>query len=305
MKDFQHILEECLTRLSNGTASMDECLARYPQHAEQLKPLLQTALLLNHGSEVMPSPTFNAYTRSAVIQYIRSHPRQPQRVMPLFQRAALTFAVLVAALLVTGTVHAQSAMPGDFYYGWKRTSESVWRALSLDQVSVDIFLAERRLNEWIAVANDSARSTSAMNSYQDAISRLESANGVKTLTLIVPALQSQQQALNDAGLSNSELNDYLIKAVNSIPTAASTQVPPTNVPPTNVPPTNVPPTNIPPTDIPPTDIPPTDIPPTDIPPTDIPPTDIPPTDIPPTDIPPTDIPITEVPTQLPEPTPTN
>ena len=131
MKDLQRILEECLTRLSNGTATVDECLARYPKHAEQLKPLLQTALLLDHARDVTPSPTFNAYTRSAVIQYVRSHPRQPRNVVPLFQRAALTFAMLVAALLVTGTVRAQSALPGDVYYGWKRTSELVWRALSL------------------------------------------------------------------------------------------------------------------------------------------------------------------------------
>ncbi len=302
MKNFQRILEECLTRLSNGTATVDECLGRYPEHAEQLKPLLQTVLLLNRGRNVTPSPTFNAYTRSAVIQYLRSHPRQPRNIA-LSWRMTMTFAMLVAALLVTGTVHAQSALPGDVYYGWKLTSELVWRAFTLDPVATDIILTERRLSEWIAVANDPARSTGAMNNYLEALSRFRSVGDVGTLARIIPVLESQQQTLNNAGLSTAQLDDYLTDGVNSISAVAPPRVLPT---PTRVPPTA---TDIPPTDVPPTDVPPTatDIPPTatDIPPTatDIPPTvtDVPPTatDVPPTatDIPPTatDVPPTNAP----------
>ena len=138
-------------RLLNGTFTLDECLLLYPEYATQLSPLLETALLLNIGRDVEPLPTFTAYTRSALTQYIQSHPRQRQIVIPVIQRTALTFAVLVAALLVTGTVQAQSALPGDTFYTWKRTSEQVWRAISPDPVATDIILAERRLNEWIAV----------------------------------------------------------------------------------------------------------------------------------------------------------
>jgi hypothetical protein len=328
MKDFQRTLEECLTRLSNGTATVDECLARYPEHAEELKPLLQTVFLLNRARNVAPSPTFNAYTRSAVIQYVRSHPRQTRNIIPLFQRTAFSFAMLVAALLVTGTVHAQSALPGDTFYAWKRTSEQVWRAVSLNPVSADLVLAGRRLDEWIAVADDPELSPSAKNNYLDAISKLESTKDVANLTHIVPVLQSQQQTLNDAGLSIPVLDNYLTDVVDLVPVQATptevsstiflstptylaptaTGVPPTDVPSTatEAPPaaTEIPPTAtlIPPTatEIPPTatDVPPptaTDVPPTDVPteivPTDIPPTDVPPTDIPPTDIPPTDVPL--------------
>jgi hypothetical protein len=230
---------------------------------------------------------------------------------------AMTLATLVVALLVTGTVHAQSALPGDTYYDWKRTSELAWRALAFDPVAADIILAERRLNEWIAVANDPALSTTAMNSYQDALSKLKSTDDVETLTLVMPVLQLQQQTLNDAGLSTSVLDDYLIEVGNIlsvnvpaqitptenaptaievppeiIPTAA--EIPPADVPPTDVPPTDVPPTEVPPTEVPPTEVPPTEVPPTDVPPTDVPPTDVPPTDVPPTDIPPTDVPVLTV-----------
>ena len=80
-----------------------------------------------------------------------------------------------------------------------------------DPVGTDIILAERRLGEWIAVAEDPEHRTNAMNNYLEALSKLESTNDVATLTLIVPVLQSQQQTLNDAGLSTSELDEYLIE----------------------------------------------------------------------------------------------
>ena len=122
--------------------------------------------------------------------------------MPVIQRTALTFAVVVAALLVTGTAQAQSALPGDTFYAWKRTSEQVWRALSPDPVATDIILAERRLDEWIAVSKDPSRSAGAKVAYLEALTKLGSGNNrdVKTLTLILPSLQSQQRTLNHCWL---------------------------------------------------------------------------------------------------------
>lgn len=63
MTSFQYILEECLTALSNDTATVDECLARYPQYAEQLKPLLGTIRYLKLGRSVKPSLAFKSYSR--------------------------------------------------------------------------------------------------------------------------------------------------------------------------------------------------------------------------------------------------
>jgi DNA-directed RNA polymerase specialized sigma24 family protein len=331
-KGFRRILEESLMRLIKGTFTLDECLLFYPEYATQLSPLLETALLLNLGRDVEPLPTFTAYTRSAVTQFIQSHPRQRRIVMPVIQRTALTFAVLAAALLVTGTAQAQSALPGETFYPWKRASEQVWRAISPDPLGTDVFLAQRRLDEWISVAKDPSRSAGAKTAYLESLTSLRTKNNnVETNALILPSLKSQQVTLNTAGLVAPELNSYLIVVAANppddviiqstpsriAPTATQVQPTATNVPPTatevpptatNVPPTatEVPPTatNVPPTatEVPPTatNVPPTatDVPPTatDVPPTDIPPTDIPPTDIPPTDIPPTDVPPTAIPT---------
>ena len=237
MKDLQHLLEECLRKLSNGTATLDECLALYPDHAEQLKPLLEIAFLLNSRSGIMPSPKFNEFGRFALIQYAQSHPRRQLQGILYSWRMGVTLAMLVVAFLVTGTVNAQSALPGDIDYGWKRTSESAWRALTSDPVAADIILSQRRLNEWIAVAKDPTLNTSAMNDYQEALSKLKSTEDVETLTLIVPMLQSQQDTLNDAGLSTPELDNYLVEVADLLPADAPTQVARLEILPTEVSPT--------------------------------------------------------------------
>jgi len=237
MKGFQGIFEEYLLKLSNGSSILDECWARYPEYSDQLVPLLETALLLNLGRDVKPLSAFTAYTHDALIQYIQSHPRRPKIIVaPALRRTALSFAMLAAVFLVTGTVQAQSALPGDAFYAWKRTSEQAWRALSPDPVATDIILAERRLNEWIALSNDSVRSTSARFNYFEALSRLKSTNDEEGLTRIVPALQLQQQTLEDAGLASTELDNYLIDAVaGGLPTTVPIQDVPTEAVSTAVP----------------------------------------------------------------------
>ena len=325
-RKFQRVLAECQIKLLNETATQEELLARYPEYAAQLAPLLQTVISLASARDVNPLPTFIAYTREALLHYMVSHPRRSQRSVnvTVSWRLASALAVLIVSLLATQTAQAQAALPGEPLYNWKRASELVWRAISLDPVSIDIVLAERRIDEWIAVADDPERSASALDGYREVISRLQSATAEQKIVRIVPVLRTQQQILNDAGLKSNELDTYLVAAA-SIPTATPipplptatrvfptrTQIPPTatrvqptatDVPPTatRIPPTatDVPPTatRIPPTatEIPPTatEVPPTatDVPPTT---TDVPPTETePPTDIPPepTDVPPTSTP---------------
>jgi RNA polymerase sigma factor (sigma-70 family) len=218
LKGFQRAFEEYLAKLSGGASILDECWVRYPEYADQLVPLLETALLLYLGRDVKPMAAFNSYTHDALIQYTHFHPRRTRNVvMPALQRTTMSLAMLAAFFLVTGTAQAQSALPGDVFYAWKRTSEQAWRAMSPDPVAADIVLAERRLSEWIAVSKDSARSTSARGNYLEALNRLKSTNDVENLTQIVPALQSQEQILTEAGLESTELSSYLVEVVDDLP----------------------------------------------------------------------------------------
>ena len=108
---------------------------------------------LNPGSRSRPSPTFNAYTRSWLIRYVNFHPRErghavitavPQTphfrpTLSMARRIALTVAMLALALVVTGTAQAQSALPGDPLYAWKRTSEQAMLSLSPDPLGTEQF----------------------------------------------------------------------------------------------------------------------------------------------------------------------
>jgi DNA-directed RNA polymerase specialized sigma24 family protein/uncharacterized protein YidB (DUF937 family) len=228
-RHFRLVLEDCLSQLMSGASTLESCLLRHPEHAPHLRPLLETALLLELGRDVKPLPTFNAYTHEALIQYIRTHPPQPRvNLVPVLRRTALSFAVLVIAVLVTGTTYAQAALPGEAFYPWKLTSEQVWLAFSPNQVAVHIALAERRLEEWIAVANDPKLSFIAMNNYQEALAKLESLDNEATYAMIQSALLAQQNELQQAGLTSAELSSYL----SEIAELLSNQVP--HIPPTGI-----------------------------------------------------------------------
>lgn len=224
MTSFQYILEECLTALSNDTATVDECLARYPQYAEQLKPLLGTIRYLKLGRSVKPSLAFKSYSRVHLTQHLHFNPRRSQWSQ-FFWRITMTFAVLMAALLVTGTVHAQTVLPGDNFYSWKRASEEVWRALSINSISADIALSERRLNEWVAVADDPKLSSEAMLDYFEELDRLKQRDSVESHNFIAPVIQTHHEILDDAGLPGADLvESYVALLVTPLPAATNTQV---------------------------------------------------------------------------------
>ena len=224
MTSFQYILEECLTALSNDTATVDECLARYPQYAEQLKPLLGTIRYLKLGRSVKPSLAFKSYSRVHLTQHLHFNPRRSQWSQ-FFWRITMTFAVLMAALLVTGTVHAQTVLPGDNFYSWKRASEEVWRALSINSINADIALSERRLNEWVAVADDPKLSSEAMLDYFEELDRLKQKETVETHSFIAPIIRTHREILDDAGLPGADLvESYVALLVTPLPVATNTQV---------------------------------------------------------------------------------
>ncbi|MBI2330821.1 MAG: hypothetical protein HYU84_01350 [Chloroflexi bacterium] len=224
-KDFRNVLENCLSKLLSGASSLKECLLRYPQYSSQLEPILETALLLDFGRDVRPVPAFINYTQDVLMQSLRFRPRRSQVVIsaPAVRRLTLSFAMLMAAFLATGTAYAQSAMPGESMYSWKRTSEQVWQALAPHSSTMDIMLAERRLDEWIAVENNPTLGGIARDEYQQALSQLESNGDEENLALIASVLQSQQQELADAGLSSPELDEYLVEVSASLPENAPVQ----------------------------------------------------------------------------------
>jgi hypothetical protein len=120
-------LIECLDALMQGE-SIERILARYPQDAAQLRPLLQTAAGLP-ALHMEPSEAVKMRSRQKFIAQADLLRRTSQRKsLGFFPRFATGFvaAGLVAIVLSTGAVAASgSALPGDPLYGVKRTVENV------------------------------------------------------------------------------------------------------------------------------------------------------------------------------------
>jgi len=227
MDNFEQILEDCLNKLSSGASTLDECLGRYPEQASQLRPLLQTAAGLERGGQVQPSTAYRANARVRLAAHMQAHPGRRSQPALKGWRLAASLAVLTIAVLGTGTGFAQSALPGGSLYGWKLTSENVWRGVSYDRASTDLAISERRADEMVAIGKDSQLSQSALEKYQEVLARLTSKRDPDWQARILPILESQHESFKQAGLSVPELDDYLQSdhpAAPSLPEASPTKV---------------------------------------------------------------------------------
>ena len=207
MNEFESIFDESWSQIESGESTVDEVLARHPEHRSQLGPLLQAASKLAGTKEMAsPSPQFRARNRTQLNRYMHENP-QMKRVSPLFWRLTITLVSLLLAFIVSGTVFAQSALPGDAFYDWKLSSENAWRIVSPDRLGTDLTLSNRRVHELVASSNEIGR-TRALEDYQRLLIRFQTASDQERVLMV---LRSQQEFLRDAGISIPELENYLIR----------------------------------------------------------------------------------------------
>ncbi|HEC35575.1 MAG TPA: hypothetical protein ENI39_03455, partial [Anaerolineae bacterium] len=95
MDDLIRMLDECLLLLEEGAATPDECLARYPERADELYPLLEIALEVRRVPQPAPSPTAFAAGRRRMLETLAEKKRR-QAVSP---RPLRRYAEGLAALL--------------------------------------------------------------------------------------------------------------------------------------------------------------------------------------------------------------
>lgn len=127
----EEILAQCIEDVKAGSASVEDCLAKYPRWRSELEPLLRIALAIEPPPEVSPSPAFKARARARLLAQI--HAQQPVtkerwlRYLLLkdlftrerrFKMAAIVIAIVLAvASIGGGTAYAsQDALPGDILY---------------------------------------------------------------------------------------------------------------------------------------------------------------------------------------------
>lgn len=210
MNNFDEVLEQCLDKIASDEATAEECLARNPNFSIELEPYLAAAQRLKRGREISPSPFFAARLRSELMQKTKTtaQPRSRFSWPVFFPRMALNMAVLVLAFLVVSTAFAQSALPGESLYGLKLVSENAWRVVTIDPVGTDLLIAERRINEYMAVSKDEVRRARVLNGYNDVLNRFRTREDERERERILLTLKSQQDSLRKVGLSIPELDSY-------------------------------------------------------------------------------------------------
>jgi len=159
-KEFDNVLDECLERLLVKGETIEQCLQSYPEQAAELKPLLQTALVVKKASAIQPRAEFKARARyqfRSALQEVASG-----RSRPFFgwlpRWATVVTIVLVLLLAGGGTVAAAgNSMPDNPLYPVKLATEQVRLTLTLSQIgkaSLCAQLADRRVAEIIYMANE-------------------------------------------------------------------------------------------------------------------------------------------------------
>ena len=132
MNDLYEVLEICLQDIEQG-ADIETVLFRYPDFADELRPILEGSLNARGMAIVAPSPEVVRRNRAKVLQYSaqlrETNVKSPSRRLwfASLRRVAVTLAV-VATLFISGTglvSAASTTLPGDNLYPVKRTWEDV------------------------------------------------------------------------------------------------------------------------------------------------------------------------------------
>lgn len=149
----EDILNDCLECVRVGRQTVEECLARYPEEAGELEPLLRLALSLDEASRVAPAPAFKEAARHRFEEAVRSREARRGAKQRAWWRpwAMAAAAMLAVAVLGSGTVVASAgSTPDQPLYPVKMAKEQVQLFLTrppLERAKLNSALAEMRLQE--------------------------------------------------------------------------------------------------------------------------------------------------------------
>jgi hypothetical protein len=159
-KNFEDILNDCLERLLIKGETIEACLSIYPQQADSLKPLLQTALVTKKAIAIEPRPEFKARARyqfHTALQETASRKSRPFSVWRVRWATVLT-TILVMLLASGGMVAASSnSMPDEPLYPVKLAVEQLQLRLTfsdLGKATLYAEFADRRVAEIIQIAQE-------------------------------------------------------------------------------------------------------------------------------------------------------
>lgn len=154
------ILNECIDRLARGE-TVEACLARYPEHAPELRPLLLVArATLSATAQLTPRAEFRMAARHRFLDALAArHARKQEAFLsgPWLRRwGAVAAGVALLVVIGSGTVAAaETSLPSEPLYTVKQATEAFQVALAPEgsaKAKVYAHLAARRLEEISALA---------------------------------------------------------------------------------------------------------------------------------------------------------
>ena len=153
-KKLYEALEVCLQALETG-ASIESVLKRYPQMADELRPILEASVRAQSLAAPSVPEGVMQRGRARVLGHaaeMRALTRGPRRSMFSFPRLATSLALaLIFVLSGTGLVRAASgALPGDNLYPVKRTWEDIRLLLAFSSEGREVLedeFEQERVNE--------------------------------------------------------------------------------------------------------------------------------------------------------------
>lgn len=145
-RDLIDAFNECIDLLAAGQ-SIDDCLRRYPQYADVLRPMLEAGLLARRA-QVSPTETADAQARGRARFQDALRKPAPPRVYRLSWARLAAGVLLVFMLSSVGiSLAAQDSLPGDPLYNVKRLTESVQLVISGSSPTLQAAFEERRIAE--------------------------------------------------------------------------------------------------------------------------------------------------------------
>jgi hypothetical protein len=198
-REFDNILDECLERLLAKGETLEQCLESYPEQADELKPLLQTALTTKKASAIQPRPEFKASARARFRSALQEMDSKRSRPFPGWQpRWAIAVAIVLILLLVGGgstALAAGNSMPDNPLYPVKLATEQVRLALTFSDIGkaqLSARLADKRVTEIVYLANQDKPGqiesvTRRLDAYLANVAMLATAPEEETSAFLAPA----------------------------------------------------------------------------------------------------------------------
>jgi len=131
------LLEECLQRMQMGE-TLDRILGDYPDQAEELRPLLESARLAQANALYLPPTSGQQRSRAQFLEEAARQARsQPKFAFPQLRFASLLLSAVILMLVggFTLTLASGRSLPGQPLYGVKRSVEQAQLALSGDALA--------------------------------------------------------------------------------------------------------------------------------------------------------------------------